>query len=44
MPPTPSYRPIAVPAEAVIPDFYDAWPPGYHSPPLNPETQSPHAG
>ena len=42
--PAPTYEPIAVPAQAVIPDFYDNWPPGYHRPPGNPETQSPHAG
>lgn len=42
--PEPVYEPIAVPAEAVIPGFYDSWPPGYHRPPNNPETQSPHAG
>jgi hypothetical protein len=42
-PPPPTYAPIAVPAEAVIPGFYDNWPPGYHSPPLNPETQSANA-
>jgi len=40
----PTYEPIAVPPEAVIPGFYDTWPPGYHRPPNNPETQSPHAG
>ena len=43
-PPAPSYKPVAVPAEAVIPGFYDTWPPGYRAPPTNPETQSPHAG
>ena len=43
-PPEPSYRPIPVPAEAVIPRFYDNWPPGYYAPPGNPETQSPNAG
>jgi hypothetical protein len=40
--PVPEYAPIAVPAEAVIPGFYDNWPPGYYRPPGNPETQSPH--
>ena len=30
--------------EAVIPNFYDGWPPGYHAPPGNPETQPPPAG
>jgi hypothetical protein len=43
-PPIPSYRPVVLPAEAVIPNFYDNWPPSYHSPPGNPETQPPHAG
>jgi hypothetical protein len=38
-PPAPTYKPIAVPTEAVIPNFYDAWPPAYHTPPNNPETQ-----
>jgi hypothetical protein len=33
-PPIPDYKPIAVPANAVIPGFYDRWPPGYHPPPL----------
>ena len=31
-PPLPSYAPIAVSAAPVIPEFYDTWPPGYHSP------------
>ncbi len=43
-PPAPSYTPVAVPAEGVIPGYYDTWPPGYGAPPTNPETQSPHAG
>ena len=30
--------------EAVIPHFYDSWPPGYHAPPGNSETQPPPAG
>jgi hypothetical protein len=42
--PIPSYHPIAVPAQAVIPRFYDTWPPGYHAPPGNPETVPPPAG
>lgn len=42
--PLPSYKPIPVPAEAVIPSFYDGWAPGFLAPPGNPETQSPHAG
>jgi hypothetical protein len=43
-PPAPSYKAIAVPAQAVVPGFYDNWPPGYHLPPLNPEAQPPHEG
>jgi hypothetical protein len=43
-PPIPEYKPIPVPAEAVIPNFYDNWPPGYYRPPGDPETVSPHSG
>ena len=43
-PPIPAYKPIPVPTEAVIPGFYDNWPPGYFRPPGNPETISPHSG
>jgi hypothetical protein len=39
--PPPTYDPIAVPSQAVIPGFYDSWPPGYHVPPANSETQPP---
>ena len=42
--PVPAYHPVAVPAQAVIPHFYDGWPPGYHAPPGNSETQPPPAG
>ncbi len=42
--PLPAYHPVAVPAQAVIPHFYDGWPPGYSRPPGNPETQPPPAG
>jgi CspA family cold shock protein len=31
--PSPSYTPVAVPAEPVVPSFYDSWPPGYGQPP-----------
>ena len=39
--PLPAYGPIAVPAAAVIPGFYDTWPPGNHSPPLEAQTPPP---
>ena len=42
--PLPDYRPIAVPAAAVIPSFYDTWPPGYHAPPIASQTPPPHPG
>jgi hypothetical protein len=42
--PVPAYRSVPIPAQAVIPHFYDAWPPGYHAPPNNPETQQRPAG
>ena len=42
--PVPAYHPIPAPAQAVIPHFYDAWPPGYHAPPNYPETQQRPAG
>jgi hypothetical protein len=42
--PIAAYKPIPVPTAAVIPGFYDGWPPGYHPPPGNPETQPPPAG
>jgi hypothetical protein len=32
--PLPGYQPIAVPTAAVIPSFYDTWPPGYEQPPV----------
>jgi hypothetical protein len=31
--PLPSYKPVAIPAAAVIPSYYDAWPPGNLAPP-----------
>jgi hypothetical protein len=43
-PPKPSYAPIPVPTEAVIPNFYDGWPPGYRLPPNLPEAQPPREG
>jgi len=39
--PPPTYDPIPAPSEAVIPGFYDNWPPGYHLPPTNTEAQPP---
>jgi hypothetical protein len=42
--PVPAYKPIPVPTATVIPGFYDGWPPGYHKPPGNPETQEPPSG
>lgn len=41
--PIPDYAPIAVPREAVIPSFYDTWPPGYHPPPIEAQTPPPPA-
>jgi hypothetical protein len=42
--PIPDYHPIPVPTAQVIPGFYDGWPPGYHAPPGNPETNGPPSG
>jgi hypothetical protein len=39
--PPPTYKPIPVPTQAVIPGFYDNWPPGYHLPPTNTEARPP---
>ncbi len=39
--PLPDYKPIAVPTAAVIPDFYDTWPPGYDRPPAGSDTPPP---
>jgi hypothetical protein len=39
--PLPSYAPVVVPAEALIPGFYDAWPPGNHPPPIPAATPPP---
>lgn len=39
--PLPSYAPVVVPAEAMIPGFYDAWPPGDHPPPIPAATPPP---
>ena len=42
--PLPDYRPIVVPAEAVIPGFYDTWPPGSHVPPIPSQLPPPKPG
>lgn len=42
--PLPDYKPIALPAAAVIPDFYDTWPPGYHVPPIASQLPPPKPG
>ncbi len=42
--PLPDYAPIAIPTAAVIPGFYDTWPPGYHPPPIASQTPPPHPG
>ncbi len=39
--PLPGYAPIAVPTAAVIPGFYDTWPPGFHPPPIGSQTPPP---
>jgi Glycine zipper len=43
-PPLPDYRPIVVPAGAVIPGFYDRWPPGQHPPPVGSSVPPPPPG
>jgi len=42
--PLPAYKQIAVPQEAVIPGFYDTWPPGSHSPPIAAQPPPPKPG
>ena len=42
--PLPDYAPIPVPAAAVIPGFYDTWPPGYHPPPIGSQVPPPPPG
>ena len=42
--PIPDYAPIAVPTAAVIPGFYDTWPPGYHQPSIPSQTPPPAPG
>ena len=43
-PPLPDYKPIAVPVSAVIPGFYDRWPPGQHPPPVGSSVPPPPPG
>jgi len=42
--PLPAYAPIAVPQEAVIPGFFDTWPPGFRPPPIAGQTPPPQPG
>lgn len=42
--PLSDYAPIAIPTAAIIPGFYDAWPPGYHAPPIAAQTPPPRPG
>jgi len=37
----PIYRPIPPAEAALVPGFYDTWPPGYHPPPVGSETPRP---
>lgn len=39
--PLPAYKAIAVPTAAVIPGFYDTWPPGYEPLPIASEAPPP---
>jgi hypothetical protein len=39
--PLPDYAPIPIPTAAIIPGFYDTWPPGYHPPPIASQTPPP---
>jgi len=42
--PLPDYAPIAVPTAAVIPGFYDTWPPGFVQPAITAQTPPPRPG
>ena len=42
--PLPEYAPIAVERAALIPSFYDTWPPGYRPPPVASQTPPPRPG
>ncbi len=39
--PLPSYGPVALPGDALVPGFYDSWPPGYYAPALGSRTPPP---
>ncbi len=39
--PLPSYKPIPVPTTAIIPEFYDTWPPGSHVPEIGTQLPPP---
>lgn len=39
--PLPAYEPVAMPTAAVIPGFYDSWPPGSHALPIASATPPP---
>ena len=42
--PLPSYAPIPIERAALIPGFYDTWPPGYRPPPVASQTPPPRPG
>jgi uncharacterized membrane protein len=42
--PIPDYAPIAVPESAVIPGFYDTWPPGNRAPTVGTQVPPPRPG
>ena len=42
--PLPEYAPIPIERAALIPAFYDTWPPGYRPPPVASQTPPPRPG
>jgi hypothetical protein len=42
--PLPDYAPIPIERAALIPGFYDTWPPGYRPPPIATQTPPPRPG
>lgn len=42
--PLPEYAPIPIERAALIPSFYDTWPPGYRPPPVASQTPPPRPG